>query len=444
MQTLQQLLSGELKGSTRLKLSCGLTEFPTQIFELADSLEVLDLSQNHLSQLPNDFGRLSKLRIVFFSDNDFTELPEVLSQCKQLDIIGFKANKISHISESTLPQNIRWLILTNNRLTAIPKAIGQCGKMQKLMLAGNQIAHLPDELQNCQSLGLLRISMNLIEKFPSWLLSMPNLSWLAFSRNPFHNVPISSEALPEIPWHHLELTKQLGEGASGIISKAVWTQNIDSPSFEEVAVKVFKGEVTSDGMPDDEMDACMRAGTHPNLVKVLGKISDHPFLKKGLVLELIPSSYTNLGGPPSFITCTRDTFAQGTSFSIYKILQLSLGIASAALHLHERGIMHGDLYAHNILSDENDHPLFGDFGAATLYDRSNVETAAALERLEVSAFGWLLDDLLHHVDKEEPSLTVLYKLKQLQQYCVEPLVKERPDFASIVYDLTLIKNSYPL
>lgn len=37
MNTLAQLKAGQLAGITRLDLSCGLTEFPREIFELADS-----------------------------------------------------------------------------------------------------------------------------------------------------------------------------------------------------------------------------------------------------------------------------------------------------------------------------------------------------------------------------------------------------------------------
>jgi len=58
MQTIQQLLSGELIGTKQLKLSCGLTEFPLEILDLADTLEFLDLSNNKLENLPNDFGKL--------------------------------------------------------------------------------------------------------------------------------------------------------------------------------------------------------------------------------------------------------------------------------------------------------------------------------------------------------------------------------------------------
>ena len=50
MDTLAQLRAGQLTGITRLDLACGLTEFPREIFDLADSLEVLNpVSYTHLT-----------------------------------------------------------------------------------------------------------------------------------------------------------------------------------------------------------------------------------------------------------------------------------------------------------------------------------------------------------------------------------------------------------
>lgn len=63
MHTLAQLQSGELQGITRLQLSEQLTEFPKEILSLADSLEILDLSNNQLTTLPNEINQLSKLKI---------------------------------------------------------------------------------------------------------------------------------------------------------------------------------------------------------------------------------------------------------------------------------------------------------------------------------------------------------------------------------------------
>nr|WP_310421862.1 hypothetical protein [Chamaesiphon sp. VAR_48_metabat_135_sub] len=44
METIDLLRSGQLQGIKRLDLAAGLTEFPIEIFDLADSLEILNLS----------------------------------------------------------------------------------------------------------------------------------------------------------------------------------------------------------------------------------------------------------------------------------------------------------------------------------------------------------------------------------------------------------------
>lgn len=103
--TLEQLRAGQLAGTRHLKLACGLSEFPREIFDLADTLEVLDLSGNALTTLPDDLPRLARLRILFASDNPFTELPEVLGQCSQLSMVGFKANRIRRCRARRLRRN---------------------------------------------------------------------------------------------------------------------------------------------------------------------------------------------------------------------------------------------------------------------------------------------------------------------------------------------------
>ena len=54
MENLLALRRGELLGARRLDLYCGLTELPPEVFELADTLEVLNLTGNRLSALPDD------------------------------------------------------------------------------------------------------------------------------------------------------------------------------------------------------------------------------------------------------------------------------------------------------------------------------------------------------------------------------------------------------
>ncbi|QHL89287.1 protein kinase [Nibribacter ruber] len=441
MQTLEQLQSGALRGTSQLKLSCGLKHFPMEILDLADTLEVLDLAGNQLRSLPHEFAQLSRLRIVFLSNNPFTEFPAVLGQCVRLEMIGFKACELETVPENVIPASCRWLILTDNQITQLPASIGNCTHMQKLMLAGNQLESLPPELANCQNLELLRISANRLTELPAWLFSLPRLAWLAFASNPCSASAAAGHKVPETNWKELGIEQQLGEGASGIIYKA--RVKPEAPSYlpEEVAVKIFKGSVTSDGLPEDEMQASLAAGAHPNLVETLAVLTHHPDQKQGLVLGLIPEGYFNLAGSPSFATITRDMFNEGTTFTLDQVLNMAKGIASVARHVHAHGILHGDLYAHNTLVNEQGNPLFGDFGAATLYDGANRELATNLEKIEVRAFGCLLEDVLPFVTFEASARQkTVQELATLQEDCLQPQVTQRPSFAEIEDRLAHLKG----
>ena len=272
---------------------------------------------------------------------------------------------------------------------------------------------------------------------PEWVLSMPKLSWLAFSGNLFNITP-SVAVLPSISWHELSIYHVLGEGASGIIFKGEWHGDAEKA---EVAVKVFKGAVTSDGLPEDEMNTFIAAGQHHGLVSLIGRVSGHPEGKEGLVMELIPERFYNLGMPPSLESCTRDVFADGAGITIGQALKIAATIASVACQLHDRCIMHGDLYAHNTLTDDEGNTLFGDFGAATFYDKTDADAAFALERLEVSAFGHLLDDLLFLCNEKGNDATKI-KLGKLRDECRAPVVSSRPGFRQINGDLMNLRELY--
>ena len=143
------------------------------------------------------------------------------------------------------------------------------------MLAGNHLTALPLELGNCTRLELLRISANHLTEFPRQLLALPRLAWLAFAGNPFCEVQGIGPADNPIAWQRLTLQHTLGEGASGVIHQAD-LDLLTGKTPQPVAVKLFKGDVTSDGLPQNEMAACLRAGGHPHLIPVMGTVPDHP------------------------------------------------------------------------------------------------------------------------------------------------------------------------
>ncbi len=195
--------------------------------------------------------------------------------------------------------------------------------------------------------------------------------------------------LPEVPWASLTLGQLLGEGASGHIHRvqaAGWPQPL--------ALKLFKVAVTSDGLPQDELAACLAAGQHPTLTTPMARLSQHPAQAQGLLMPLIPPAHINLAGPPSLQSCTRNVYPRGFRLSTELALGIACDMADALAHLHQRGVMHGDLYAHKILIDPvHGQARLGDFGAATRLPAQPSDVCRRLLALEVRALGCLLEEL---------------------------------------------------
>mgnify|MGYP000621717756 CR=1 FL=1 len=235
--SLEELKSGKLIGSKTLKLACGLEEFPEEVVDLKETLEVLDLSDNNLSKLPDNLSQLKKLRIVFFANNNFTEFPSVLANCPSLSMIGFKSNHIKTVSENAFPITLKWLILTNNKIEKLESInnIKKIYKSDSLKLAElteleNRIfkrTHYSDRLRNLDlsQINILRKSdtteiISPVIKNDSTTINKPIRSffWMVLTSGYFFIILIITLIiLPFRGYPHNELKNVLGSIAGIII-----------------------------------------------------------------------------------------------------------------------------------------------------------------------------------------------------------------------------------
>lgn len=407
----------------------GLREFPPEIFGLAETLEILDLSGGGLRALPHDMGRLRKLRALFCSGNRFELLPPALGNCVSLSQIGFRATGLREIPDELLPPLLRWLTLTDNRIDRLPDALGERPHLQKLMLAGNRLQNLPARLANAELLELIRLSANRFEILPHWLPELPRLAWISWAGNPVER-QLSPCTTALVPWIDLDIHERLGEGASGHVHRALWRPDNGGRS-RAVALKLFKGAMTSDGLPEREMAACLAAGEHPNLTAALGRVLDHPDGADALLMPLLPGHWRVLAGPPSAASCSRDVYDPGLRITPSSLHRIARGVATAAAHLHARDLLHGDLYAHNILWDGRaGEATLSDFGAACVLPTG--EDGDAWRRIEVRAWGLLLGELLARCTPEPADLT---KLRGLELACVQNDTLARPLMTEVLGEL---------
>lgn len=350
----------------------------------------LDLSGCGLSTLPEGFAEaLPNLSILFLSKNRFREMPAEIGVCKKLQMVAFKDNCMESIHPDALQPQLRWLILTDNKITELPNEIGRCTLLQKFMLSGNLLQELPESITNCQNLELVRLASNQLKEPPTTLLQLPKLAWVALSDNPFLTSLVVDSNLVA-PLEILEGIDdlegiELGRGAGGVTRRVDW-------NGQTIAVKTYNGVITSDGLPEQErLISCAASALESEcLIRVLGETASG-----SLVMEYL-DKYKALAGPPSFDTCSRDVYTEESSPRLIwdHAEKLVAGLLEALTKLHSIGIVHGDLYGHNILvgQDDTSQVKLSDFGAAFYYDRSSVY-GKLLEVAELRAFSILVEEV---------------------------------------------------
>mmetsp|Transcript_3102 Transcript_3102/g.6733 ORF Transcript_3102/g.6733 Transcript_3102/m.6733 type:complete len:556 (-) Transcript_3102:52-1719(-) len=383
---------------------CKHTTLPDspELWSRFKSLKKLDLGDNSLSDLPDAIGVLSpSLEILFLSENKFASVPEIIKRLSRLRVLSLRGNHLTDLTTSNMPtKSLVWLILTNNQITKIDPNIQELKLLRKLMLSHNDVAEIPLELGQCKNLELIRLANNNLSNFPIEVLgSLPSLAWISLSGNPMAKSPKSGEKVINEDQVELFTSSILGRGASGIVYRGKF-------EGKEVAVKMFKSQSKgSDGNPEDEA-AINGLIQHPFVMSALGIIESNEGSStayKGMVMNLLSGTYS-IGTVPNFNTVTRDEglSKHAKNMNSDKALSVIWNVASALDYIHSSlGVTHGDVYLHNILMDGSGNALLSDWGASWVYGRDGSDFSALIEKIEVLAFGRLVEDLVSWVDLSE-------------------------------------------
>ena len=361
-----------------------------ELWSRFSSLKKIDLNNNSLTDLPEGMEVLTTLEILFLSENKFRRTPGVISNLN-LKVLSLRGNLLQELSASYLPtSSLIWLILTNNQISELNSNIGDAKLLRKLMLSHNRLESVPVELSECRNLELIRLANNNISSMPRGVLILPKLAWISLSGNPMSIPPTTVAKVIEETDIQM-MTTILGKGASGIVYQGKYNDH-------DVAVKMFKdGSKGSDGNAVDEA-RINGLIDHPLAISAVGVIVDgtetNETTYKGMVMNLLSGTYP-LGKVPSFDTVTRDEGPSSYSANLSKeqVYSVVWNVASVLEYIHSSiGVSHGDVYLHNVLRDGQFVARLSDWGASFVYNRET-ELAEMVERIEVLAFGRLVQDL---------------------------------------------------
>ncbi|WOG86975.1 hypothetical protein DCAR_0206194 [Daucus carota subsp. sativus] len=163
---------------------------PSASSKLFESLEVMDLSANQLTQnIPEEMGLFSKLRYLNLSYNNLeSRIPPELGYSQNLTVLdlsysAFFGSIPGDICDSG---SLGILQLDGNSLTGpVPEAIGNCSSLYLLSLSHNNLSNsIPRSISKLKRLKILKLEYNeLSGEIPQELGKMENLLAVNISYN---------------------------------------------------------------------------------------------------------------------------------------------------------------------------------------------------------------------------------------------------------------------
>ncbi len=174
------LSNNNLQGS----LSSLLLRFDTAF--IMSELKILKIAGNHLKgSISANFFGMKKLEVLDLDNNELTEIPNAVNRLQKLTTLWLSRNQLEKLPDSLayLP-NIRSLFLNDNKLEKIPNLSGDAWKSLTILdLSGNKFTQMPDFIAKLTNLNELRMANNSLKEIPSDFSALKSLEKLDLSNN---------------------------------------------------------------------------------------------------------------------------------------------------------------------------------------------------------------------------------------------------------------------
>ncbi|KAJ7555958.1 hypothetical protein O6H91_05G062800 [Diphasiastrum complanatum] len=168
-----------------------LTEIPSDIWQLASSLQHLTFQMNSalVGEIPAELGNLTNLERLVLSQNSLQgSIPVEIGNLKKLQQLVLNGNELTGIIPDSFGNldSLKVFDLSGNQLGGeIPSTLGRLNALQKLDLSENMFSgYISDELGNLESLQFLDLSSNKLNgSIPDSLRKLTSLQYLFLGDN---------------------------------------------------------------------------------------------------------------------------------------------------------------------------------------------------------------------------------------------------------------------
>ncbi|MBN3310052.1 MFHA1 protein, partial [Amia calva] len=168
--------------------------------ENISEIEVLNLGNNSLQELPEGFGAtLSNLRVLILRRNKFATVPLAVFELRQLTELDISHNCLSYFSEDVeCLKSLKKLCISHNKIKCLPSRLGTLHCLEELDISFNELFELPRSFAHLKKLRTLDADHNKLAYFPQEILSLNDLEELDCSGNKFEGLPSGIMTLQSI------------------------------------------------------------------------------------------------------------------------------------------------------------------------------------------------------------------------------------------------------
>ncbi|XP_016397663.1 leucine-rich repeat-containing protein 47-like [Sinocyclocheilus rhinocerous] len=165
-------------------------------------LNYLEISQcPSLQEIHENIRHLSHLQSLILCRNKLTSVPKSIGELKAIKVLDLSVNQLQALPEEICAlSELNTLNVSCNSIAALPDGLSKCVKLASINVSKNALSRLPDDLW-CSSLELLSsiiASENAIEELSSEVHNLPALKVLDLSNNKLQELPSELADCPKL------------------------------------------------------------------------------------------------------------------------------------------------------------------------------------------------------------------------------------------------------
>ncbi len=196
-----------------------------------------------VEMIPGFIGKMTKFKVLNLSNNNLTNLTDEFFQLLNLEELILDNNNFVISKKLGNLKNLTKLDLSWNKITKLPdKLFHSLNNLTNLILEHNKIEKLPDSIFELTNLTHLNLESNKITHISEKILNLTKLEKIDTTDNPIENIPDEMDSTKDQIFNHFlystkvikKLYQSIKKGSLDGVKKSIKNKGILNIHFDEI------------------------------------------------------------------------------------------------------------------------------------------------------------------------------------------------------------------